>query len=367
MHSRRKLVFTSAVIAVLLVAWPTPAQAQFGSGFGRTLFRGLEYAGSFNFLSSPQNGPFFNDNIFAQRVEQNRAGGGYTYEQWRFFGTDSYNNSTTLDLGPLKFDLGTDPQLANVNAQVGVHTRTGYTTTLIPEVFFQQETAQRQTSGFSGQTIAQPLPIRYNVTLNTGVQDLQWTGNVFLDTSMRINMLGFYDYDLRLTNVGTFDADGALIVDEEVTDFDIGPIDTSGHIVLDAIAFLFQALGGPGAAVPVEIVSAAAQKEKTIDEIMAQVEAGEDLSDEDVAALMHHVFTAALFQDPLATLSGSIPAGQAINDALSVSFTPDPDALTNTPQSIPEPGTLGLLGVAAGILGYGRSRRRQFVRSQAKS
>ncbi|MCZ6682295.1 MAG: hypothetical protein O7B26_03865, partial [Planctomycetota bacterium] len=300
MRSQRNMVLISAVFAVVLVAWPAQAPAQFGSGFGRTLFRGLEYAGSFDFLSSPQNGPFFNDNIFTHRVEQNRAGGGFSYEQWRFFGTDSYNNATTLDLGPLKIDLGTDPQLASVNAQVGLHTRTGYTTTLIPEVFFQQETAQRRTSGLTSQTVAQPLPIRYDITLNTGVEDLRWTGNIFLNTEFRINILGFYDYDLRLTNVGTFDANGALIVSEEVTDFDIGPIDTSGHIVLDAIAFLFQAVGGPGAAVPVEIASAAAQKEKTLDEIMAQVEAGEELSDEDVAALMHHVLTTALFQDPLA-------------------------------------------------------------------
>lgn len=359
MPSRRNKALVSAVVAVLAAAWPAKATAQIGSGFQRTLFRGLEYAGNYLFLSSPQNGPFFDDNIFAQRVEQNRAGGGYSYEQWRFFGTDSYDNPTTLDLGPLKFDLGTDPQIANVNAQVGLHTRAGFTTTLLPEVFFQQQTALRQTSGVSNQTLSTPAPIRYNVTLNTGVQDLEWVGNLFLDTSARINLLGFYDYNLRLTNVGTFTTDGALVVDKEITDFDVGPIDTSGNIVLDAISLLFQAAGGPGAAVPVQIASAAGQKEKTIDEIMAQVEAGEELSDEDVAALMHHVLTNALFSDPLAILNGTIPSEAAINDAITVSFTPDPDALTNSAQTVPEPGTLGLLGVAACLLWYGRGGRRR--------
>ena len=71
MQPRRIRILVTLGIAV--GAMGEPAQAQFG-GLQRTLFRGAYYSGNHNFLSSPQGGPLFDNNIFDQRVEYNRAG-----------------------------------------------------------------------------------------------------------------------------------------------------------------------------------------------------------------------------------------------------------------------------------------------------
>jgi hypothetical protein len=110
--------------------------------FASVLFRGAEFAGDPLFLSSPQGGPLFDFNDFTQRVEFNRAGQGFTYEFFRFFGPDSFGNVNTLDLGPFKLEIGPDGTLGQAQ-RVGLHSRTGFTTTFIPEVFFQAETGQR--------------------------------------------------------------------------------------------------------------------------------------------------------------------------------------------------------------------------------
>lgn len=350
MQSRRHKIVLLTTTVLIALSCTAKAGAQFGA-VQRTLFRGLELAGNRLFISSPQGGPFFDDNIFNQRVEYNRAGDGYTYEQWRFFGEDSFGNPTTLDLGPLKFDLGRDPTLLGNAQPIGLHTRAGFTQRFIPEIFFQQETAQRFTDVFAGTSAVQAAPLRYDITLNTGVQDFQWFGNILLDTSGRINALGFYDFQLRLTNVGTFTADGMLVGDQQDTDFDLGPINVSGNVVFDLLAAVAASVAGPDAAMPLRAGSAAAQRDKSIDEILARANAGETLSEEEVQTLVNHVLVLAILQDPLTSLTTGIPAEQTLGDAIRISLTPaDPSDIAGQTAAVPEPGTLGLLAAAAAVL-----------------
>jgi hypothetical protein len=330
--------------------------------FASVLFRGAEFAGDPLFLSSPQGGPLFDFNDFTQRVEFNRAGQGFTYEFFRFFGPDSFGNVNTLDLGPFKLEIGPDGTLGQAQ-RVGLHSRTGFTTTFIPEVFFQAETGQRNFNQFSGVTNFSTEPLRYRATFNTGIQDFEWAGNMLIDTDGRINALGFYDFTLRLTNVGSATADGVALQNEEITDFDVGPINVSGNIGLDIISGLLQASGLTPAAAPTRIASGAAQREKSVEELLAQLEAGEGLTDEEAQFLIQQMFITAFQSDPLGFILNGIPDEVPGFEALTLGLTadgpgPSPNAVA---AAVPEPGTMLLvaLGLALpAMLRPGHRRRR---------
>ncbi len=351
MTMRRGVIGVAAVGGMLFGA-TQEASAQFGS-LQRFLFRGTEYAGQNLFLSNPQGGPLFDYNQFVQRVEFNRAGDGYTYEFFKFVGTDSFGNPNTLDLGPFKIELGPDPALAQ-SQLTGYHGRMGYTTRFMPEVFFEGQTGERtRLTNFSGgPTSFVPSPVRYRVTFNAGVQDLAWLGNMHVDTTGRINAMGFYDFDMRLINVGSFEADGLIVQDQVVTDFDTGPINLSGNIGMDLLGSLFQADNAAAAATGPRIFSAAAQKWKTVDDLMAQLDAGEGLTDEEVRFLTEQMFISAFQADPLGIVTDGFPTEIPGFEGLSLLIADDgggeaiPDV--GETRAVPEPGTLMLLGLVAG-------------------
>lgn len=324
----------------------------------RTIFRGVQFAGVHAFSSNPQTGPLFNNNIYSQRLEFNRIGQGWTFENFRFFGPDTFGNPNTLDLGPIKIQLGVDPNVVQQTQPVGIHNRVGYTTTLIPEVFFQSETGQRGFDIFSGQTSFRPTPIRYDVTVNTGLQDFEWTGNIFVQTDGRINAMGFYDFNMEIVNVGNQRADGFLVHDEQVTDFDTGPINLSGHVLFDALASLAQGLGQTGAAAFPRSISAATgsinSKEK-VEEIMARLNAGEEIGDAEMTFLLQQMLVTAFMEDPIGFMQGGMPDHVAGFEGLSVALSEDqPEPTVNT--NVPEPGTLILVGSAVAVAGMLRRR-----------
>lgn len=366
---RMRLFGISVLTAGGLVSGMAPgAQAQDISvgDFASVLFRGAEFAGNPLFLSTSQNGPLFDFNQFTQRLEFNRAGQGWTYEFFRFFGPDSFGNINTLDLGPLKVELGPDGTLRQ-NQRVGLHGRTGFTTTLIPELFFQAETGQRVFNQFSGVTGFNVEPLKYRVTFNTGIEDFEFAGNMLIDADGRMNVLGFYDFTLRMTNVGSTTADGVLLQDEQVTDFDVGPINVSGNIGFDVLAGLFQSTGLTAAAAPPRIFSAAAQREKTVDELLAELDAGEGLTDEEAQFLIQQMFITAFQSDPLGFILNGIPSEVPGFEALALSLSaadpnPSPDPATAT---VPEPGTilLMILGFALPAMLRPGLRRRWIVGS----
>lgn len=347
---QNRTLVPAALLAVILSSFvPSEAIAQFGV-VQRFLFRGAQYAGDPLFLSRPQNGPLFDFNQFTNRVEWDRVGGGYSYEFFRFFGPDTYGENTFLNLGPFQLDLTPDPSLGQ-SQPVGLHGRVGYSTRFIPEAFFQFETGERrQTQDFSGGTTAfVTAPIRYDATFNAGIQDFQWTGNVLIDSEGRINILGFYDLEMRIVNTGEYTADGVLVKDEQVTDFDTGPINVSGHVLFDALASLLQANGNPLTAVPPRLVTGAAQRGKTVDELMADLQAGERLTDEEVQFLVEQMFISAFLSDPLGVMFNGLPQEIPGFEGFTLSANtsePGPIDLTED-NAVPEPSTLLFVSLAA--------------------
>lgn len=360
MKTKRRII--SGITAALAVGtWGGEASAQFGD-LQRTLFRGVQYVGNRTFISNPQGGPLFDNNIWDQRIEWNRTGQGWTYENFRFFGPDSFDNPNTLDLGPIKIQLGLDPAINNQGQPVGIHSRFGYTTTLIPEVFFEMETGQRGFDIFSGQTNFRPTPVRYDVTINTGVQDFEWSGNMFVDANGRMNALGFYDYEMRLVNVGSSSADGFFLHNDEITDFDTGPVNISGHVLFDALAGLAQALGQTAeAAVPRTLSGATGtinSARAKVDEIMARIQAGEEVSDAEMSFVMQQMFIAAFEADPMGFIQNGMPTTVPGFEGLEIAVSdeqPEPAGL----NTVPEPGTLLFLGSAAAAARLLQRRRRR--------
>lgn len=345
--NHRSTLTASFIVAAVLITSATPAHAQWGA-LQRTLFRDLNYGLSPNIISFPQNGPLFDFNNFTQRVEYDRVGDGYAYEFYRFFGPDSFGEPSFLDLGGLKLELGPNPALGQ-SQYTGVHGRMGFKTRLIPEVFFLAESGQRNFNQFSGVSNFNNEPISYTATLNTGIQDLEWSGNIQFDASGTINILGFYDFDARIVNVGSFTADGVALKDEQVTDFDTGPINLSGHIGMDLLASVFQANGSELAGAVPRIFSAAAGKERTADELVDAMRGGEKLTDEEVQFMIEQLFIQAFKNDPLGFIMNGPPSTLPGFDGLGLVLTPgssdDENGNYVTDRSeVPEPGTLLLLG-----------------------
>lgn len=359
MQPRRSILITLAALAAMLAL---PSSVKADRDLQRLLFRGSEYAGEHLFVSNPQGGPLYDYNQFSQRVEYDRVGAGYTWESYRFFGPDSYGNTNTLDLGPLKVELGLDPAVLSSGQPVGIHSRVGFTTQLIPEVFFDAQTGQRNYNQFSGISNFSPAPLAYTVTLNTGVQDFEWSGNVQVDSSGRLNALGFYDLDVRFTNVGSYTADGVLVHDEQVTDFDLGPIDLSGNIAFDMVAGLMQSIGATVSAVGPRVFSGAAQRDKVVDELLAKLEAGDKLSDDEMQILLQYAIEMAYRSDPIGTILNGLPSELPLGDGLTLSVTQSEASTTDAPADqtlLPEPGMLVLFGtMLGGLSAAGRWRRR---------
>jgi|GEM_PF-594482 len=364
---RSKLNIVTGMFAAVIFVTTSAANAQdIGVGsFFQGLFRGAEFSGNPLFLSNPQNGPLFNFNQFRQRVEFNQAGDGYTYEFFRFFGPDSFNNNTFLDLGPLDIALFPDPALGQ-GQEVGIHGRVGYTTRFIPEIFIETETGQRAfTNQFqTGANVFNIEPIGYAVDLSTGIQDFSYTGNILIDQSTKINIFGFYDTEFRLVNNGEMTTDGVFVSDEVVTDFDTGPIDVSGHIVLDLIAGIFNTNGNASTAAPFAIGSGAAQRAQTPDDMLARLEAGETLTDEELQALVQDMFVSAIAADPLGFifngLPSTIPGFEGLNLELTGTTASDEIVIDSDTETVPEPGMVMMFGVlgVVGCLMNPRKRRR---------
>ena len=150
-----------------------------------------------------------------------------------------------------------------------------------------------------------------------------------------------------------------LVVDHQDTDFDLGPINISGNIVMDAVSAIAQMFTGNNiAGIPTRVASGGAQKERSLDELVAAMQAGEELSEGDRASLIAQTLQQAFANDPLGALVNGVPGNGSVNDAISLSFenADQVAAVAGGGVTVPEPGTLVLLGSAAFGLRWFRRR-----------
>ncbi len=329
-RKRNRLAAVGVVLMVGLVA--APAQA----GLGRKLVRNITLGLSPS-IGTIQNGPNFNENDLSQRFNVDPLTEGRSYEVQRFFGDDSFGNPETLNLGLLNVELG--PPDGSPLRGAGFYSRVGYNKRIVPEVYWDFRTTGRNVSTFIG-TSSAPAPLQYNIDMNNGLDAARLNGQILINSSGSVNVLGFYDVDLTVSNSGTLSTDGLLTDRDQELNFDIGPIKLRGNVAVDTalavLDFVGEQLG-----VPEEEFSVLGLRERTSDEIVRAIESGQAISAADFNALV-----AALIENPDAV---DLPA----------SALPAPAGSTQSLQAtVPEPGTAVLLIIAA-TLGLTRRRRRR--------
>jgi len=117
------------------------------------------------------------------------------------------------------------------------------TLTLTGPLVLNASMSKRPIKGLSYGMNTSGQPLQYTLTLRDAVQDLTITGQVTIETQTSINGAGWYRKVVKVTNRGTLEADGVLVEADNNLDFDLGPVDITGNIFLDAAASLMDALG----------------------------------------------------------------------------------------------------------------------------
>jgi hypothetical protein len=266
---------------------------------------------------------------------------GLTYIDWRFNATrdvigNGYTINGAVNYNNREFDFGNaDLTLTGPMVFTGSYTKRG-----IPELELSLNTAN--------------IPLQYQFNINTGAQDLTATGSVLIDISTTVNKYGFYDQLFQISNRGTYETDGYLLRNGDTLDFDIGPIDIHGNLYFDALAVLSEPLFDlAGVENVFTKLTGRAQKAADFslqrDALLARLEAGEQLSDQEIEDLVNSAIVSAM-------LGGESP-DQAFEELLAQNVLTqigDPTATaTDLPEleQVPEPATLMLMtGALAGLL-----------------
>lgn len=234
-----------------------------------------------------------------------------------------------------RFDFG----LADLTLNGLVTTDLNYTRRIMPAVDFTSQTPQG--------------PLAYTFNINDGIQDLTATGQMTINNKGSLNVLGFYDLEVNISNRGQYSTEGYGLVDSGTLDFDLGPINVTGNIFIDAIAALtepyFARTGQPNPFAKIsgraarQTIQAAAE-----DAIRSKVAAGRLLSEDEIESLISSTVTASLFGQ-------SDPSLTTIDSMLADGNSADTDALARSLVATPEPATILFLGVA--FLGFWRRPR----------
>lgn len=205
---------------------------------------------------------------------------------------------------------------------------------------------------FSWTTGGTALP--YTLSFNNGIQDFQTvSGSILIDVNTEVNMLGFYDTQIQISNRGTYGTDGFLADQEGDLAFDVGPIDVSGNVFADALAAVTQPFWtAANTENPFtkfsQTATKTAQATATVEELRARIEAGDILTDEEMAQLVNSTLVAAILK------------GDSVDSDLfkGLSFpTKESASPLLVADIVPEPAT-ALLVLGFGVLALPRRRPR---------
>lgn len=262
------------------------------AGVFKDAVRGLEYAG-FQFIG-----------------QENPLSGGADFALTRTFNNETLDfGGTSLTLsGPIVFSFTTGGRLLPV-LDVSLNTRN--------------------------------QPLNYSFVSDVGGQSTTITGSMLLDATGSIDTFGFYDFRFDLSSRETIAEEGRFRnTDGDPVDFDVGPIDVSGNVFADMLALLtdpfFNATGGTNIFASFSgRFQAEEQMNRAAKQAMEKMQAGENLTPEEVSELVGHVLT-------VEALGG---------EGADLSFL-ELDLDNDVAQTglVPEPGTLCLLLAAIPLL-----------------
>jgi hypothetical protein len=214
---------------------------------------------------------------------------------------------------------------------------------------------------FALSTGNRPLDYRYDSFLMA--QDVVIDGSILLDVNTYINQWGFYDVTLQASNRATVTAKDQEIADLfPELDFDIGPINLSGNIYVDALAVVtdpfFERFGMENPFARFNNGLAGVNlRSGGIEDLIARLQSGQLLSDTELAQVINNsVVATALGQEPSSNLFAKMIIPEGLFDTnLQTATVPETDRTLT--MAIPEPGMLALLAAAgAGYFIFPRRR-----------
>jgi hypothetical protein len=133
------------------------------------------------------------------------------------------------------------------------------------------------------------VPANYKLTVNTGIENLTLQGTGSLLAEANINALGFYNVQAFISNRGQVTIDGPIPAARNLN-FDLGPVSLQGNLFVDAMAQVTDPLfANAGVTNPFSILSGRAKlqsKLKQRDEMLARLEAGQTLTDDEMAEVL---------------------------------------------------------------------------------
>ncbi|MBI1827197.1 MAG: hypothetical protein HY287_03335 [Planctomycetes bacterium] len=236
-----------------------------------------------------------------------------------------------------RFDAG--PQQVTFNGPLSFEVNTGGRP--IPRLDVSLETA------VGSQGAAVPLNYAYNATF--GGKNTTVNGSLLLDTHLGIDAMGFYDIQLRYSSrqLRTVDNHASTT---QTRDADLGPINVSGNIVIDALTVLtdpiFQQAGRTN---PLDNISGLAKLHDILTAPMA--EANSLLSN--AGNITQDVNTGSLLSDTLGSLLNAASGNSAAN----------PRSGTLSGAVVPEPPCLAIFLVGAPLV---LARGLRVVRNRGK-
>lgn len=186
-------------------------------------------------------------------------------------------------------------------------------------------------------------PLAYIYESDVGSSAVRVDGSTVFDLSGSINQFGWYDFEFEWSSRQTSSSTGRFSdPDEQIMDFDIGPINVSGNLFADLLATmtdpLFESSGQENIFASFSGRTARENAlESTVSKLRSKAAAGAKLSQREVADLVRMAAEARFHGDWVPSLDFLNQSDLAVVEASG----------TLVPQAVPEPSTLVLLLVPA--------------------